>query len=217
MPSYTRGIKRDVIAFVQLGATAAIYYGFSQKDFSKVTGAADVDFTVLGQIIDPPTGAIKMLRASTPKPARVKRVIDNNPGVAKQGSISTFCATPNIATALAAGWKLISGVKSTSISQTARTTTALAELSDGSFYAFPMNTADFEAYKEKLGLKAPKDLNITTEAERLAVIRGSSFPRPGKASKILDTGAEISSFYATEAENIARADGWSILSSEVVL
>ena len=100
-------------------------------------------------------GAIKVLRANSPKPARVKKRINRNPNVSQQGSLSSWCSAEQVNNALSAGWTLVSPAKATRCTprvEGRRKVTALAGISDGSFYAFPMNLADFDASKTALGL-----------------------------------------------------------------
>lgn len=219
MPAYTRGKKRDTIKFVQIVANVPVYYGFASKDFSTITGVTDADITALGHIVASavPANSVQILRASTPKPGTVKKRIAANPSAAQQASVSTFVAGGSLQTALAAGWQLVKNYKLTSLTQNDRQVTALAELSDGTLYAFPMNKADFDSYATELGLESPSTATLTTLTEKTSVVRGSSWPFPGRAEKVLANGSKVSSFFSTLAEDTAITAGWQIKSNERVL
>lgn len=219
MPSYTRGIKRENIKFVRVNRIATVYYGFNQKDFSAVTGVSEGDISVLGHIDANavPEGSIKILRANSPKPARVKKRINSNPNVSQQGSISTWCSAEKINEALSNRWTLVSPAQATKCTRAregARSVTALAAISDGSYYAFSMNKADFDANKSALGLVDIGDFANLTDQEKWGMIVGSSFPKPGRVSKSLENGAIQSHFYSSDNADAARQAGWDINSEE---
>jgi hypothetical protein len=219
MPSYTRGKTKETIKFVQIVDAVPVYYGFASKDFASIAGVSAGDITALGHILSDaiPADSIQILRATTPKPGTVKKRIATNPSAAQQGSVSTFVAGGSLQTALAAGWRLAKAYKLTSLTQNDRQVTALAVLSDGTFYAFSMNKADFDSYGAELGLESPTTAGITTATEKTSVVRGSAWPYPGKAEKVLNEGSKVSSFYSTDAENTALAAGWQIKSNERIL
>ncbi|OKH47296.1 hypothetical protein NIES2101_23955 [Calothrix sp. HK-06] len=194
-------------------------YGFNTKDLAAIAGVSSADLTNLGHVIAGttiPTGKVIVLGARSPKPPRVTKKIANA-GVGAQQSISTFCAFDKLTQALAAGWKLSTQRRGVSLrpeTSAKNSLTAIAELSDGSLYCFPMNKADFSTYGASLGLKSPT--TITTATERGKLVSGSSIPRPGNASLEV-SGGTFSSFYSTDAKDTASTAGFAILTDEVVI
>ncbi|MBD2365185.1 hypothetical protein H6G36_29210 [Anabaena minutissima FACHB-250] len=218
MPSYTRGKKRENLFFVAVNSV--VRYGWKAKDLASIAGISASDLTTtLGHTAqDAVTGAglILIVGARAPQPARVSKKIANaTPG--QQQSVSTFCAHDKLATAIGAGWNLVKPKRSVMLkasSATRGSLTAIATLSDGSLYCFPMNKADFEAYGAELGLQTSATVST---AEREKLVSGSSKPRPGKASRELADGSRFASFYSTSVAESASTAGYDILSEEVVL
>jgi hypothetical protein len=217
MPSYTRNKKRENMVFVAVNPV--IRFGWKSKDLASISGISQSDLTNdLGHTAQSSitgSGLILVVGAQAPKPARVTKKL-SNASVLQQQSVSTFCAHDKLATALGKGWNLSQNRRSVTLraSNASRgSLTAIATLSDGTFYCFPMNKADFEAYSAELGLD--KSTKITNENERNKLVSGSSKPRPGRASKRLDDGSSFSSFYSTGTD-VAAAD-YDILSEEVIL
>lgn len=217
MPSYTRNVKRDNLVFVP--CNTKIHYGFKTKDLSALGGVSSADVTALGHLsasaATAVAGAILVIGASAPKPPRVKKAI-SNAAAGAQKSVSTFCSKTGLGVALSAGWSLVNQGVTVSLraaSAQSGSISAIATLSNGAKYVFPMNKADFDAYGAALGLESSTD--ITTTTERDSLVRGSSTPKPGKASKILDGGGTFSSFY-TDGTNVATA-GFNILNDELVI
>jgi hypothetical protein len=220
MSALTRGKKRDQTRLVKVVKDQNTFYQFDTKDLTKVSGVSATDIAALGHI-NPgdagqaagiPNGSFIFYRANAPKPPRVTKLIAKatNADDKRQQSIGTFCAVDQLQSALGSGWSLAKPARGVSLSNTNRTVTALAELSNGILYAFPMNADDFATYGGDLGLK--NSTTVNTPTERAKVVRASSLPRPGKASKILDDGSRFTSFYSTN-KNPA---GYS-LTSEVLL
>lgn len=212
MPSYTRGKSRDNLVAVKLEGNS--YYQFLTKDLAAVNGVSEGDLGLLGHIKlgegggTLPAGAIVFLRANSPKPPRVRKKITGT-----QGSVGTFCAVEALKNALRGGWNLSKGAITVSVRATgSRTVTAIAVISNGALYAFPMNKADFETYKEPLKLQGSE--SITTDTERSKLVSGSSLPKPGKAKLVLSTGSVFSSFCSHDAP---LSNGFTRISSEVVL
>lgn len=195
MPSYTRGVLRDNFVAVRcFSATANTYFGFKTKDFSSIPNVDASDVQALGFTLPEaiPNGGLLFLRANSPKPPRARKVILKNPTVAQQGSISSYFSVENTSEVLAAGWTISKAALPVSLRATTRFTTAIAKVSNGAYYCWNMNTADFAAYSDALGLLSAT--NITSAAERARLVRGASLPRPAKAVRKFDDGKTFSSF-----------------------
>lgn len=216
MSAITRGEKRENLTFVKVGnATSTVYYGWDAKDLTTETNVSTADLAALGHVtIDSLADSdLYFLRAQSPKPGRAKKTINKAPGVNDKATISTFYGAGSVKDLLRAGWKVEKRPRSVSLANNTRYVTAIAKLSNGILYCFPMNRADFEAYGEALGLQAPT--SITTDAERLRLVQSSGFPRPGKAGKELVGGADFSSFFSTDKESDLRTAGFKISMSEL--
>jgi hypothetical protein len=215
MPEYTRGQLRDQLRFVPINPI--FLYGWKTIDLAARTGITQQDLTTqLGHLTPVAAAAvanrIMVTGANSPKPARVVRRDPTAP-VSQPSSTSTYVAYNSLAAATAAGWTLAGqgrGVKLTADVDGRRSVTAIAELSNGALYCFPMNRADFNLYGATLGLEDPA--TITTDAERRSLVTGSR-TKPGRAS--IETGTGVfSSFYATDAQTAVLAAGFSIDTTE---
>lgn len=216
MSSYTRGKKRPNTVFVIVNDL--MYFGFKPKDLASLPGIAAADITALGHVQPNAVaaGKIKIIGASAPNPPRVMKKTGATAG--QQQSVSTFCGYNNIGLAQAAGWTLTksrTGVALRSQTSPRQSLTAIAELSDGSLYCFPMNKADFESYGAALGLK--NSTTITSDAERNKLVSGASIPYPGRAALLLAGGSTFSSFFSTASQGSVAEAGYDILSEEKVL
>ncbi|MCC5641209.1 hypothetical protein LC593_36485 [Nostoc sp. CHAB 5844] len=216
MSSYTRGKKRPNLVFVTINDL--MYFGFKPKDLTSLPGVTAADVTALGHVqpnaVAP--GRLKIIGASAPNPPRVLKKTGAAAG--QQQSVSTFCGYNNIGLAQAAGWTLTksrTGVTLRAPTSPRQSLTAVAELSDGSLYCFPMNKADFESYGAALGLK--NSTTITTTAERNKLVSGASIPYPGRAALLLAGGSTFSSFFSTGSQGSASEAGYDILSEEKIL
>lgn len=214
MSSYTRGKFRDVLTYVLLFSTPVnIYYNWSAKDIAALAGVSKGDLTsALGHLYTVANSSIVIVGASSPKPPKVRKIINRNPTASQQGSVSTFCATGSLNTALSAGWKLGGRGRITSIQNNARTVTALAGISNGAVYASPMNAADYNSYKTELALIDPTTIN--TANERNLIVRGASRPRAAHATKTLSDGSTVSGYYSPDAPILAN--GWTPDAPEIV-
>lgn len=217
MPAYTRGSTREILTFVKINPI--LMYGWKAPDLAAKLGisAGDLDINlghmdaVTAQAV---AGAILVTGANSPKPARVVKR-DRTAPVNQTASTSTFISYDRAAAATADGWTLSSparGVRLTANLPGQRSITAIAELSNGALYAFPMNQADFSLVAAELGLQDAA--SITTATERQRLITGAR-TRPGKCSKIQGTGI-MSTYFATDAESAAIAAGWNIDAPEYV-
>lgn len=218
MPSYTRGKKKENMAFVP--ANSVILYGFKVKDFASVSGISSSDLTTqLGHLTAAAaavlSGKIMVVGANSPKPPRVSKKIPNA-AAGTQRSVSTFCSVTTLSAALGAGWTLAKQKRSTLLraaSAGRNSLTAIATLSNGALYAFPLNTADFNTYGAKLGLESAA--TITTETEKAKLISGSRLPRPGRATLELEDGSDFTSFFSTGTD--IGSQGFSQIDEEIVL
>ena len=219
MPSYTRNVKRDILVFVR--ANTKILFGFKTKDLAAIGGVSTADITALGHIsgtaATAQAGKILVVGASAPKPPRVTKRRENA-AAGTQKSVSTYCDALGLSNALAAGWTLSKqgrGVMLKAASASRGTLTAIATLSNGAKYAFPMNKADFDQYGSALGLES--SAIITTETERDSLVRGSRIPFPGRASIELASGATFSTFFASSNAGGLAGAGFSQLTEQVIL
>lgn len=218
MSNLTRGKKRNKMIAVKVVKDQNTYYQFQTKDLAAVAGVNANDLAQLGHIdvgdagaqASIPSGSLIFYKANAPKPPRVTKKITTNNQSTGQQSVGTFCAVDVLQSALGSGWSLSKPGRGVSLSNTGRTVTALAELSNGTLYAFPMAAADFASFGVELGLKDSTSIN--TPAERAKVVRASTLPKPGKASKVLPDGSTFSSFYSTDKNPVGY-----LLSSEVLL
>lgn len=219
MPSYTRGKKRENFTFVAVNNT--ILYGFKTKDISAIAGVSSADLvTQLGHMTateaaNAGAARIMVVGANAPKPPRVSKKI-SNAAVGTQQSVSTFCSVITLSAALGAGWNLVKtgrGVILRAASAGKGTVTAVAKLSNGASYAFPMNKADFDAYGAQLGLESAA--TVTTPDEKAKLVSGSNNPRPGRAALELADGSIFSSFFSSATD--LGTSGFSQLTQEVVL
>lgn len=217
MPTYIRGTLRDVLSFVAVNPI--FYYGWKTVDLGARTGISAADIkTQLGhktaveaQAI---ANSIMVTGANSPKPARVVKRDPTAP-ISQPSSTSTFVAYNSLAAANAGGWSLSTpgrGVRLVANVDGKRSVTAIAELSNGARYAFPLNRVDFDRVAEALGLESAA--TITTTAERNSLVTGSR-TKPGKAS-IDDSGGVFTTFFSTAAESAAIAAGYSIERGEFI-
>ncbi len=217
MSTATRGKKRDVFTYVRV--TSSIYYGWNAKDLTALPGISASDLTALGHISGGQTGGsenlsvvIKISGAKAPLPARFTKKLSAEG--AAQSSVSTFCGWDKYTTATTAGWRQSEGRKTCNLQAPGSkpSHSAVAELSDGTLYVFPMNKADFNSYGAALGLKT--SATITTEAELARLVRGTTRPKPGRASLYIENIGTFSSFYSTIKMSDLGQAGYNILSSE---
>lgn len=217
MPEYTRGTSRDVLTFVAINAI--FHYGFKTVDLAARTGISAADIkTQLGHKTAAEASAvanrIMVTGANSPKPARVVKRDPTAP-ISQPASTSTFVAFNSLAAAAAGGWGLTQpsrGVRLTANVDGKRSVTAIAELSSGALYAFPLNRVDFDRVSTVLGLQSAAQ--ITTAIERNSLVTGSR-TKPGRCS-IEDNGGTFATFYSTAAEAAAIAAGYNIERPEFV-
>jgi hypothetical protein len=217
MPEYTRGTLRDVLTFVPINAI--LHYGWKTVDLAARTGISSADIkSQLGHMtaVEANTGGTKILvtGANSPKPARVVKRDPTAP-ISQPSSTSTYVAFNKLAAASAGGWGLSKparGVRLTANVDGKRSVTAIAELSNGGLYAFPLNRVDFDRVATVLGLQSASQ--ITTATERNSLFTGTR-TKPGRCS-IEDGGGVFSTYYSTEAEQAAISAGYNIEQPEYV-
>ncbi|MBE9208835.1 hypothetical protein IQ244_20270 [Nostoc sp. LEGE 06077] len=219
MPAFTRGKKREDLVYVLVNPT--MYYGWKRKDIAALGGISEGDLTNIGHLkaegATLAAGSIVVIGAKSPRPARVSRKI-SNATVGQQQSVSTFCAYDKLATALGAKWNVAESRKAVTLrppSAARSSVTAIATLSDASKYCFPMNKADFDLFAAEVGLEAAS--TITTDTARNKLVSGSTRPRPGRASKLLEDGSSFSSFFSSSMAGDMLELGYAILEEEVVI
>lgn len=215
MPSYTRGQSRDVVTFV-LAYGTDLFYGWSTKDFPGLPGArlTNNDLNALGHLLPEavPEGKIRVYAANSPKPPRMKKVINANPNAAQQGSVSTFCGINSIKTAETAKWKFVKPGRGITVTNNARTKTMAAKLTNNSYYLFPMNANDATKYAAILGLVLPESLS---EANRKKAFVGASRPRPARVKKASGDDLGFSTFCSSSNLNNAKKQGFEEIKPEI--
>lgn len=215
MPAHVRGTTRDLLKFVLLNPV--LCYGWKTADLTAIPGITQAEVTALGHMDAVAANAvanrIMVVGANSPKPGRVTQKFANAP-TTQRASVSTYVAYNARAAAAAAGWSLGAPQKGVSLkapSPSARSISAVAQLSDGTRYVFPLNQADFNLVAVPLGLQ--NSTQITTETERQRLAGGMSSTRPGKAS-LEDSGGILATYYSTASKDTAAAAGYNIISEE---
>jgi hypothetical protein len=209
MPSYTRGKKREKLTFVKVSANQALYYGFKTKDLTTLANISTADLTALGHLdaATLPATRITIIGANSPKPPRMRKIINKTPGANAQASVSTYCAIDKIATAVAEEWQLVDAGRGVHVSNNARTVTVGAKIEGGGIYLFPMNAADATTYAAALGLELPTTLSAT---ERAQAFSGTTYPKPA-VIKIATTSGVFSSFCSHDSIDSALAAGYELV------
>ncbi|MBD1917167.1 MULTISPECIES: hypothetical protein [Cyanophyceae] len=217
MSDFTRGQVRDTLTFVRVNAR--FMYGWKTVDLAARTGISAAD--IKGQLghmtpAEALAGANRLMvtGANSPKPARVVKR-DRTAPISQPGSTSTYIAFDKLAAATTAGWTLAKGARGVRLTASVdgrRSMTAVAELSNGLLYAFPLNRVDFERAGAALGLQAAAQ--ITTLIERQSLVTGSR-SKPGRAS-IEDGGGVFSTFYSTDAQDAVVAAGYNLETEEFI-
>ena len=218
MPAYLRGYARETTVAVRaISANVNTFYAFKPKDLASLPGVSATDIAPLGHLDvgGLPDGSLIFFRASAPKPPRCRKVIERNPGVNQQGSISTFFSQGRQKEVIAAGWDLGASAKAVNLKTKARYVTAIAELENGALYCFPMNRSEFDNYRGVLGLKSPAD--ITNTVERQSLVMGSSRPRPAKVGLDLNDGSSFSSFASDSALDGLAEQGFYQIKGAVII
>ncbi|MFQ4134760.1 hypothetical protein PGN35_000400 [Nodosilinea sp. PGN35] len=217
MSEFTRGQFRDNATFVLLNPIFC--YGWKTVDLAARIGVSAADLkTELGHMTpleaDAIANRVMVTGANSPKPGRVVKR-DRTAPISQPSSTSTFLAYDKLSAATTAGWTLAKQARRVSLSPPVdgiRSMTAIAELSNGVLYAWPLNRADYDQFGASLGLQSALQINTTLERRKLVT---GSRTKPGKAV-IRNSGGEFSSFYSTDAEDTAIAAGFSIIKGEFI-
>jgi hypothetical protein len=217
MSQFTRGQFRDNATFVLVNPVFC--YGWKTVDLAARVGVSNADLvSQLGHmtpiVADGIANRVMVTGANSPKPGRVVKR-DRTAPVSQVASTSTFLAYDKLAAATTAGWTLAKQSRRVALAPPVdgtRSMTAIAELSNGLLYAFPLNRADFDEFGAALGLQTALQINTTLERRKLAT---GSRTKPGKAL-IKNSGGEFSSFFATDAEETAIAAGFKIMKGEFI-
>ncbi len=215
MPGYLRGQLRDNLIFVAVSPNI-LYYGFSTKDFPGQAGLglSQGDMDALGHLTPAavPNTGIRIIAANSPKPPRMKKVVNARPGRNQQGTASSFCATNSVKTAEENGWKFAKPGRAVTITNNDRTVTVGASLTNGGLYLFPMNGGDAEAYADLLGLQLPAQISTT---ERSRAFTGTSRPKPAKVKLQLPDGSDFSSFCSSANVDNALNNNFQLVKPEI--
>ncbi|MDJ0661573.1 MAG: hypothetical protein QNJ42_19110 [Crocosphaera sp.] len=215
MPPYTRGRARDQLTFIQMPG-GLLYYGFNTQDFASTAGLGltVADLATLGHLdaSQVPANGIRIFAANSPKPPRVKLVINRRPTASQQGDTSTYCAPANLRQAEAEGWKFAKSGRAVTITNSNRTWTMGVNLEGGGIYLFPMNPIDADAYADVLGLQRPPQISA---AERQKAFSGSSRPRPAKVKLEIAGQSTINAFCSSERIDNALSNQWQLVKPAV--
>lgn len=208
MPDYLVGQARDQMTFVKVYKNGLLYYGWKAKEIESLPGITAGEVTALGHIdavtVAALSGAIPILGANSPKPARFKKVLNRRPTAQQQGTASTFVGIDNYADALAQGWSQSSAARGITLTDTARTKTMAAKMANGGYYLFPLNADRALDVAGPLGLILPSSL---TGQERLKAFSGSSKPKPGTVKLKGDLG-DKGTFVSFDADSSASTAGY---------
>lgn len=214
MPAYTRGQLRNRIRFVAINDK--LLYGWKTKDLAAITGISENDLaTQLGHLdataAAAVVGGVMVTGANSPKPGRVTKKFPAAP-TSQAASVGTFLAYDKMAAANAAGWSLTKRARGVSLTANVagkRSVSAVAELSNGLLYVFPLNKDDFDLVAADLGLQSATQISA---AEAKLLVSGAR-SKPGVAA-IEDATGALSTFFSTDSRETALAAGFSILSDE---
>ncbi len=193
-----------------------LYYGFSTQDFASTAGLGltVADMATLGHLdaSNVPADGIRIFAANSPKPPRVKKVVNRRPTASQHGDTSTYCSPGQLRQAEAEGWKFAKSGRAVTITNSNRTWTMGVELDGGGIYLFPMNPIDADAYADVLGLQRPAQISAT---ERQRAFSGSSRPRPAKVKLEIAGQSTINAFCATGSIDNALSNQWQLVKPAV--
>jgi hypothetical protein len=208
MPTYLQNQPRDLLRFSKVRRGRLLFYGWKTKDLTLGTGVSAGDVAALGHKtavqVEGIGGAIGIMGANSPKPARATKILTREPAASERASVSSFVDADSYAAAMTAGWN-IGKARGVSITNNSRTVTVGALVEGGGYYLFPMNANDAPAFAAELGLFLPTELS---ESDRHLSFTGTSKPRPPRV-KNGTTGA--STFCSYDAMDTAKANGWTVL------
>lgn len=218
MPAYTRGVKNDQLRFVTPAKNSLLRYGFKTKDFGAVQGAGSQ------QAIESQLGHLKItaassgntiliFRANSPKPPRVRKILDRSNDPKKQGSISTFCSADKLAaaqTSAGGNWALADTGRNVG-GGGGKSQLAVVPTANGALYAFPLNKNDYSNYSSLIGVKT-----TLTDTDRRNMFAGASSPKPAVMS-VFDSTRQgyFSTFVADDKQDALLKAGWQIVEAAV--
>lgn len=225
MPAYLRGLDNSLLRFVQLNPTKPLHYGWKTKDFSTLGGiTGDEMANVLGHLTAVQmgliAGAIAVIGANSPKPARVRKILNRRPTAVQQGSVTTFVSGESAADwelLLESGWEIVNGEKRITISDNQRFQTVGANCSNGAIYCFPLSKTVPQIVIDELGLIPAAELRLGTTLGKC--VSQASKPRPPKVKKIgIETAAgsyDAHTFCSVDAYEAALQNGWLPAGGEI--
>lgn len=198
-----------------VGGVTGNYIFKTNVDPSEVTELGQVDAIAL--LTDAPTSPIFVGTAGNggrPRPARLKK---------KKEKITSLCSSANIGTAIATKkWQIVKRAiyqgkvlqRSTSFGtpiagQEAAKGSVLVVVNTGGFdWAWRMIAQQFNkitaAEATALGISIPN-----TDAEFRKLLVGANYPRPGRASRELETTEAVLSIETFVGDSATLPDGWT--------
>lgn len=216
MPIVTRGRKRATPRAVPV--TASIWYGYYGADLAALPGVSNDDITALG-IKDPSgagAGVAVIFGCKSPFPAKFRKKLGEGTTEAptQQASVLSYGDGLNgtqIKAAAAAGWRLISPVRTASFGPSAKSKNVAVALSNGLYSIHSIPTAEAtEANATLFGW------DLTLGATKAAkAFRGSKKMRPAKVTKI---EGSFSRTYPCKWSKLGDAEnaGWKKVHGEFI-
>lgn len=216
MPVVTRGRKRNVPRAVPV--TSSIWYGFYGTNLSAITGVSSSDETALG-LKDPATagtGIAVVFGCKSPFPAKFRKKLGEataeNP--ITQSAVSSYGDGVNsaqIKAAAAAGWRLVSPVRTVSFGPSAKSKNVAVPLSNGLYSIHSIPTAEaIEANATLMGW----DLTLGS-TKALKAVRGCKKMKPAKMQKSIDNKVIT---YPCKWSKVGDAEnaGWKKVHGEII-
>ncbi len=226
MPNHLLRAK-DTPLYVKVNSLMSKFW--NSTDISSTPGlkAGDYNKEDLGHT-DTPQTSLVIVGANAPTPRRVVKILPQNIGKKdRPNSISTFVSFDKQNAATTSKWKIskqeVLNIALKPNTPEAESVTAILEITaSGSgaaavkyLYVYTVNKADFDDFAVDLGWKASS--TITNDTERRRLVRGSSFPKPGKAQLkqvvTSGTGNDASSRQSTRTfmcgDDAPLDNGWS--------
>jgi hypothetical protein len=217
MSGYALGLDHDLLRFVLVKTGKPLFYGWKTYDFSGTTGVSSGDLVFMAHKtlaqMQAISGAIAVIGANSPKPARYKFVLNKKPGPGQQGSISTFGAADieSVTGFADSGWERIEDRKRVNITDNTRSQTLGAKCENGGYYLYTCSKTMPSQVLTELGLISAADLKTGSEIDK--AFYSSSRPRPPKMQKILAGGYNATTFCSFDMVDDAIDLGWKIVDS----
>lgn len=216
MPIVTRGRRRATPRAVPV--TASIWYGYYGVDLARITGLDTNDVTALG--IKAPSeagaGVAVIFGCKSPFPAKFRKKLGEGTTDAptQQASVLSYGDGLNgaqIRAAAAAGWRLISPVRTASFGPSTKSKNVAVPLSNGLYSIHSIPTA--EATQTNAALFG---WDLTLGATKAAkAFRGSKKLRPAKVTKIEGSSSRT---YPCKWSKLGDAEnaGWKKVHGEFI-